>query len=178
MVVTAAILSLQAVQTVRTGLWDINHVYSPGREVAAAVWAYRTDHPHARIDGYGDFAFNIQPWLDGNVFANYHHGDKRMSYVLWDRHEPWMAGSWNEKTHLDFWHTVLADRADLIVASPLNRLGVGGYRADLVPEACAAGYAVRNTFEGTTVWRGMYAGRETLYLLERATKGPCARADA
>jgi hypothetical protein len=86
-----------------------------------------------------------------------------------------MAGSWHESTHSNFWHKVLADKPDLIVASPLNRLGVGGYRADLVPEACAAGYGVRGIFPGTMIWRGMLAGDETLYLFERQTNGPCAR---
>jgi hypothetical protein len=174
-VAMSAILALQSIQTLRTGLWDIDHVFSPGKQTADAVLAYRATHPHARIDGYGDFSFNVQPWMDGNVFANYHHGDKRFSYILWDRQEPWMAGSWHESTHSNFWHKVLADKPDLIVASPLNRLGVGGYRADLVPEACAAGYGVRGIFPGTMIWRGMLAGDETLYLFERQTNGPCAR---
>jgi hypothetical protein len=173
MVIIAVVLGLQAVQTIRTGLWDIEHVYSPGRQAATALIAYRVNHPHARIDGYGDFAFNVQPWLDGNPFGNYHHGDRRMSYVLWDKKEPWMAGAWEVGTHLDFWHKVLADRPDLIVASPLNRLNVGGYRADLVSEACTAGYVVIGAFDGTMVWRGVYGGRETLYLFERRETGAC-----
>jgi len=171
----SVILALQAVETVRTGIWDIGHVFSPGRQAAAALLAFRSEHPHARIDGYGDFAFNIQPWLDGNVFADYHHGAKSMSYVRWDREEPWMAGSWQANTHLAFWHSVLADRPGLIVASPLNRFSVGGYRADLVPEACAAGYGLRAAFGGTIVWRGVPDGDETLYLFEPNDRGPCAR---
>jgi hypothetical protein len=172
----SAILALQSIQALRTGLWDIEHVFSPGKQAAQVVLAYRASHPHARIDGYGDFAFEIQPWMEGNAFANYHGGDQHVSYVRWDRNEPWMAGSWHAATHLNFWHKVLADRPDLIVASPLNRLSIGGYRADLVPQACAAGYGLRAIFPGAMIWRGVPEGDEALYLFERQAVGPCSRA--
>lgn len=171
----AVILSLQAIQTVRTGWWDIGNVYAPGQQTAQALSTWRATHPHGRIFGYGDYVFTVQPWLDGNVFDNYHDGDPRVSYVRWDRHEPWMAGGWQAQTHLNFWHQVLAGRPDLIVASPLNRARVGDTAADLAAQACRAGYAVRSIFPGTMVWRGRPAGDQSLYLFERQTIGPCAR---
>jgi hypothetical protein len=174
----AIILTLQSVQTVRTGLWDIDHVYSPGRPAARLVADWRSAHPRGRIDGYGDFAFEIQPWLPGNPFGNYHHGDPRMSYVRWDRNEPWMAGASNDGTQMDFWHAVLADRPDLIVASPINRNWAHGNRADLAPDACRAGYDVLAALPGTMIWRGRLTEDETLYLFERRTSGPCVVANA
>lgn len=174
----AIILSLQTVQTVQTGLWDIGHVYAPGEQAAQAITAWRADHLHGRIFGYGDYAFGVQPWLPGNLFANYHAGDPHVSYIRWDRREPWMAGAWTTATKMDFWHTVLAGQPDLIVASAVNRNWTGGYRADLVPQACAAGYGLRQVLPAAMVWRGKLAGDQTLYLFERQTQGPCAVARA
>jgi hypothetical protein len=168
------IFALQAVQTVRSGLWDIGHVYAPGRQAAAAITAWRSTHPQGRIFGYGDYAFGVQPWFAGNVFANYHNGDPRMSYVRWDKGEPWMAGAWHMRTRMDFWHRVLAGRPDLIVASQVNRNGLDGTLADLAPDACRAGYGVRAVLPGTMIWRGAMAGNQTLTLFERAQSGPCA----
>ena len=170
----AIILSLQSVQTVRTGLWDVDNVYSPGQPTAALVTKWRNAHPHGRIDGYGDYAFDIQPWMAGNPFANYHGGDPRIAYVRWDRREPWMAGASTDGTQMNFWHTVLAEQPDLIVASPINRNWAHGYRADLVPDACRAGYDVLAQLPGTMIWRGRLSGDRSLYLFERQSVGPCA----
>ena len=172
------ILGLQAVETARSGVWDIGHVYAPGQQAAEVITAWRSAHPQGRIYGYGDYAFTAQPWLDGNAFANYHNGDKHIAYVRWDRHEPWMAGAWHRETRLKFWATVLADRPDLIVASPVNRNGVDAQLADLVPSACLAGYAVRAVLPGTMIWRGAQAGDQTLYVFERGVPGQCALASS
>jgi hypothetical protein len=173
----ATVLTLQTVQTVRTGLWDIGHVYAPGQQAALAVRAWRADHPHGRIYGYGDYAFIVQPWMAGNVFANYHAGAPNLSYVRWDRREPWMAGAWDMPTRMQFWHTVLAAQPDLIVASAVNRNRTDGHMADLPDEACRAGYAVRAVYPGQMIWRGRPAGDQTLYLFERVGSGangqPC-----
>ena len=169
----AMILGLQAIETIRSGLWDIGHVYSPGQQAAREIALWRPAHPQARIFGYGDYAFTAQPWFDGNVYANYHNGDRHLSYVRWDRSEQWMAGAWGAATKLNFWHRVLAERPDLIVASPVNRNGMDGQLADLVPQACHAGYALRATLPGMMIWRGTPAGDQTLFVFERATTGPC-----
>lgn len=170
----AIILGLQTVETVRSGLWDITHVYAPGQQAAKAITAWRQAHPRGRIFGYGDYAFTAQPWFDGNMFANYHDGDQHISYVRWDRHEPWMAGAWDAGSPLQFWHQVLAGHPDLIIASPVNRNGLDGQVADLAPQACQAGYTLRDTIPGTMIWRGAPAGDQTLYLFERTSDGPCA----
>jgi hypothetical protein len=170
----AIVLGLQTTQTLRSGLWDIANVYAPGEQAAQAITAWRAAHPGGRIYGYGDFAFSVQPWLAGNPFANYHQGDPKMSYVRWDRDEPWMAGAWQTGTARLFWQQVLAGKPDLIVASLVNRNWQGGYHADLVPSACRAGYGVRQVLPGTMIWRGKLTEDETLYLFERRSSGPCA----
>jgi hypothetical protein len=153
-------------------------VFSPGQQAAQAIETWRQDHPHGRIFAYGDYAFGAQPWLGGNSFANYHGGDPHISYLRWDRHEPWMAGAWTAATQMDYWHVVLAARPDLIFASPVNRNWARGYRADLVADACRAGYGVRQILPGTMIWRGKPAGDQSLYLFERRTSGPCVGANA
>lgn len=169
------ILSLQTIQALRTGLWDIAEVYSPGQQTAQVIRNWHAAHPHGRIYAYGDYAFGVQPWLDGNTFANYHNGDPRLSYIRWDRHEPWMAGTWTNGTQMQYWHQVLAEAPDLIVASPVNRNWAGGYRANLVPEACRAGYGVLQNLPGALIWRGALTGDQSLIVFERKTHGPCAR---
>ncbi|WP_353226940.1 hypothetical protein [Novosphingobium sp.] len=170
----ALIASLQTVQTVRTGLWDIANVYATGAQAAAAVSTWRAAHPGGRVFGYGDYAFVVQPWLGGNAFANYHGGAPRPSYVRWNMGEPWMAGSWQATSRMDFWQTVLAARPDLIVASPVNRNGSSGHMANLVQDACRAGYGVADHFPGTMVWRGRLSGDQSLYVFARGSQRGCA----
>jgi len=179
----AIILSLQSVQALRSGLWDVASVYSPGQETAQVIKDWRAEHPGGRIFVYGDYAFGVQPWLDGNPFANYHNGDPHISYIRWDRHEPWMAGAWTSGTQMAYWHTMLASAPDpatpdLIVASPVNRNWSAGYRANLVPDACRAGYALLRVLPGTMIWRGTLSGDQSLLVFERQSRGPCAQSPA
>jgi hypothetical protein len=169
------ILSFQTVETAITGWWDIGHPYSSGPQAAKIIAEWRSTHPSGRIYGYGDMVFAIPPWLDGNPFANYHDGDKHVSYLRWDRREPWMKGVSLQRTRLDFWHKVLAAKPDMIVASPVNRNWSLGYEVDLAPSACSAGYALRAVLPGTMIWRGRPASDQRLLFFESATSGPCAR---
>lgn len=170
----AIILGLQTVQTTQSGLWDIAHPYAPGKQAAQAIAQWRSAHPRARIFGYGDLSFDVQPWFSANIFQNYNARDPATSFVRWDRHEPWMAGWKSIATQMDFWHGALAAKPDLIVASPVNHNRNGPLYAALVPEACAAGYQLVQTVPGVMVWRGSQAADQSLYLFERQKHQPCA----
>ena len=163
----AVIFVFQAVQTLQSGWWDIGHSYSPGQPAAKALQDYRERHPRAVIHGYTYKIFEMQPWLAGNPFANYHHGDKSPSYTTWNRHE--LYGQTNSLTD---WQRELAANADLIVASSGLKIAEP---EPLEPLACQMGYGLIQSFPGTVIWRGRPLLDNTIYLFERGAPGNCAR---
>lgn len=156
---------MQGVETLRSGLWDIGQIYSPGQQAAAALVAYRHDHPSARVAAYGLRAFEVQPWLGGNPFSNYHGGARNASYVLWDKHEPWPV-----KTSLTRWQLLLVTKPDLIVAS---RVDFTPKQEQLGPLACRMGYGLGQIFPGSTIWHGVVVLDDTLYFFERGSTTQC-----
>ncbi len=160
-----AICLLQAAETVRAGLWDVKNRYSPGKEAAEALTAYREQHPQSRIVAFGFKAFEVQPWLSGNPFDNYHQRAAHPAYIRWDRHEAWSA-----RVKLPLWQQLLDTKPDLIVASQID---LAARRRDLMPQACRAGYGVRQKFPAALTWRGFVAEDQTLILFERGAAGGC-----
>ncbi len=164
-IVLCGVCLFQGVQTVRSGILDITTNYAPGEAAARTLTVWRAAHPNARIDGFSYKAFEVQPWLAGNPFANYHHGEAHPAYISWIKGEAWPAG-----TNLAHWRRELASGPDLIVAS---RIGLNQLN-DLLPLACRMGYGVRQVFPATMIWRGANVEDETLYLYERGAKGGCS----
>jgi hypothetical protein len=163
-----AVLELmQGVQTVRSGLQDLGGNYSAGRPAAAAVMAWRAAHPGKTIAAFGGQSFEVQPWLPGNVFANYHKAAPDPQYVVWAASETWHALPKPAE-----WQQLLATHPDAVLASqiwlpkPVQR--------DVAGAACRSGYMVNQAFAASMPWRGIPEDN-TLILLERATTGPCAR---
>lgn len=164
-IAVSILLALQVCETITAGLWDRNNVYSPGEAVAQDVANYRKTHPDARIAGLGYKAFDIQPWLPGNIFVNYHGGAPRPSYILWDSSERWTA-----RVTPQTWREMVALRPELIVASPLDpRRG----RMPLEDWACRTGYGLKKKHRGMMIWRGARHENETLLLFERGSRSGC-----
>lgn len=155
----------QGAQALRGGLYDIAEPYSAGRPAAAAVMAWRADHPGKTIAAFGGQAFETQPWLPENVFANYHGGAPHPQFVRWNADETWHA-----LPHPQEWAALLATHPDAVLAADVWL--PGGFKRDLAGSACRAGYVLRQTFPAAMVWRGI-PENNALYLMERATTGPC-----
>ena len=169
-VVVAALALLeiaQGMQTVRSGIYDIGHDYSAGRPAAAAVMAWRSAHPGARIAAYGGQSFETQPWLPYNVYANYHDAAPNPQFVRWNKDETWHA-----LPHPPEWNALLATRPDAVLASVIWL--PKAVKADPAGQGCQAGYVIARSFPAAMLWRGIPINN-TLILYERATKGPCAR---
>jgi hypothetical protein len=164
---TAAVMVvclLQAIETLRSGIWDIENVYSPGSSAASALTAYRRQHPRDHVAAFGFKSFEVQPWLPQNPFDNYHHAAPRPSYVVWLRE------SWSPRVNPANWRRMLERRPNLILASSID-LGGRGY--NLLPQACAAGYGIRQSFPGAMVWRGVAIEDQTLTMFERGSTNGC-----
>lgn len=165
LLVMAGVFLAQGVQTLHSGLMDIAIPYSPGREAAQSLTAWRTAHPQARIDAFNYKSFEVQPWLPGNPYANYHNGAAHPAYVIWTKQEPWPTG-----TNLGHWRRELASGSDLIVA---GRTSIDGGLNNLLPMACGMGYGINRIFPATMIWRGARVEDETLYFYERGSKVGC-----
>lgn len=157
---------LQATETIGAGVWDLRSKYAQGEAAAAIVADYRESHPGARVAGLGYKAFDIQPWLPVNAFANYHGGSARPAYILWDKSE-----DWSTRVNHETLRKISQGRFDLVVASPFDpHDGI----VDLKRWGCKSGYVVRQTLPATMIWRGAKFEDERLMILERGNAG-CAR---
>jgi len=165
MAAVAIICLLQAGQTVRAGLWDRSNVYSPGEAVAQMLETYREQYPQAHIAAFGFKAFEVQPWLQNNLFDNYHHAAPKPAYISWLREE-----RWSPRVNASLWQQLLATRPDLILASSID---LGGRPYDLIPQACRAGYRIYQRFPASMTWRGIVMEDQTLIMFERGTSADC-----
>jgi hypothetical protein len=145
-------------QAITTGLRDLREGYSSAPRAAAAIGDWRQAHPGGRIAALGPWAFAVQPWFPGNIFADYHGGAARPSYLIWSRDEPWQT----TVTPAD-WQRALAANPDLILVS-VARIGPGEWAA--VP--CPDGYRRLMTFSAAPWWRGRPYGGDDLVLVERS----------
>jgi len=155
---------LQAFETLRSGVWDIENVYSPSSAAAKALEVYRRQYPRAQVAAFGFKAFEVQPWMPQNPFDNYHDGAPRPSYIVW------LPKSWSPRVNQSNWQRSLKERPDLILASAID---LGGRRYDLLPQACTAGYGVRQAFPGAMIWRGVAIEDQTLTMFERGRTNGC-----
>lgn len=155
----SAILLIQSVETLRSGIWDINDIYSPGEAAAHDLTAYRNAHPGARIYAHGYKAFELQPWLPANPYANYHHGAGWPAYVTWRKGETWPT-----IPNLQNWQKLLAEKPDMIVAS---RVGRKAELYNLAPVAAQMGYRLDKAYPAGMIWRGAVVEDEALYIFER-----------
>jgi hypothetical protein len=156
----------QGLQTLRTGIHDTGHDYSAGRPAAAAVMAWRSAHPGARIAAFGGQSFETQPWLPYNVYANYHNGAPNPQFVRWNKDETWHA-----LPHPPEWQALLATRPDAVLAAVVWL--PGPVKRDPAGQGCRAGYVIARSFPAAMLWRGIPIDN-TLILYERAKTGPCA----
>ncbi len=167
LIVGLALLEVtQAVQTLRSGVQELNGDYSAGRPAAEAVMAWRANHPGAQIAAFGGQSFEVQPWLPHNVFANYHNGAPDPQFVVWAKKETWHALPRPAE-----WGGLLATHPDAVLAS---RIWLPkAVQRDPAGQACRAGYVINRVFPAAMPWRGILEDN-TLILFERATGGRCA----
>ena len=157
----------QMVQTARTGIWELNHTYSPAGQAARFIDEYHSRQPTAKIAAFGFKTFAMQPYWAGNRFANYNDGASRPGWIDWRKGAPWdpfesEAG----------WKRVLEPKPNLIVASLAE---IRGSTDELLPLACAAGYVETRRFQGTMIWRGAPYEDDTLAIFEPGSSPACAK---
>lgn len=159
----ALIIGVQMVETVSTGIWDLQNIYSPGVYAAGVVHRYRQAHPAARVAGFGFKSFAIQPYFAANQFANYKNAAPKASWVDWSRGAPRApVPDWSD------WQKLLDQRPDLIVSSVVHE-----NPSVLIPSACRAGYVETHRFVGNEMWRGAYYENDTVQIFERGTSPAC-----
>lgn len=159
----ALLAALQGVQSVETGLWDVRHVYSPGRAVAARIAGFRMAHPHARVAVYLYNPFAAVPYFAGDPFDNPpvvldRPAPARPAYAVWS-----LRSAWRPVATPESWRAMLATRPDLIVTGQVP----ASFRAP--------GYSLRAAFAGNWVWRGHPETEDRIYLLERTAPGGAIR---
>jgi hypothetical protein len=158
---------LQGIQTVHSGLMDLGGDYSAGRPAAAALTQWRAAHPGKTVAAFGGQSFEVQAWLPGNPFANYHQGAPDPQFVVWSTRE-----SWHALPNPREWAQLLATRPDAVLASQVWL--PKAVQRDPAGQACAAGYVLNRIFPAMMPWRGIPEDN-SLLLFERATTGPCRR---
>jgi len=158
---------MQGMQTVHSGMEDLANDYSAGRPAAIALTQWRAAHPGKTVAAFGGQSFEVQPWLPGNPFSNYHNGAPNPQFVVWSTHETWHA-----LPKPDEWAKLLASRPDAVLASHvwLHK----AVQRDPAGQACRAGYVLTREFPAWMPWRGI-PEENSLLLFERATSGACAR---
>ena len=166
LVIALALLELaQGIQTVSTGLQDVTGDYSAGRRAAAAITAWKIAHPGQGVAAFGGQSFEVQPWLPGNPYSNYHQGAPNPQFVVWTTAETWHALPAPRE-----WGELLKTRPAAILASkiwlpkPVQR--------DAERQICRAGYRTVQVVPASMAWRGIPEDN-TLMLLERADNGAC-----
>ncbi len=159
----AFVALVQVPETLLSGLRERTMTYAPGHEAARLVTAYRKAHPDAQIAIMGCASFALQPWLEGNPFANYHGGKAHPAYLTWSAKDDYRpldpARTWRE---------LKVSRPPAIVSDLTMMQGRDLPR--LRKTACAAGYTPTKLMLGTMIWRGYDYGDESIVLLERK---PC-----
>jgi len=161
---------MQGMQTLHSGIEDIDGSYSAGKPAADAIMAWRDGHPQGRIAAFGMQSFETQPWLPRNVFVNYHGGTPKPQYANWAASEPWHVLPRPAE-----WSQLLATRPDLVLAA--HNWLPADMKQDPDRAACRAGYSVAQTFAAGMIWRGVVIDNP-LILFARATSGPCAKPDS
>ncbi|WP_176590844.1 hypothetical protein [Sphingobium sp. EM0848] len=164
----AIICAWQGAQSIRTGLWDIGHIFSPGREAAKVIANYRATHPDGRIAAYGFKVFSAQPWLHANPFFNYHEGAPKPAYLSWKKSEPWKPFGDSRE-----WSAIFRSHPDLIVASTSLQ---NGRRDQLMAHACQAGYGISQILPGAMMWRGRLVQDDTIMILTKRSGSGCVGA--
>lgn len=161
LVSTGALLALSTIETGLSGMRDVRTSYDGAPAAARAIAELRRAHPDAVIAGAGFKAMAIQPYADGNVFANYANGAPSPSYVSWASDAPWRPGA-----TLEVARAALASHPDALLIStfPETPDELAGFEH----EARAAGMRVRARFAGTLIWRGHPDQDDGLVLFERA----------
>lgn len=163
----ALVAAVHVVEGAMSGYWDIGHTYSPAKTVAAELQRRQAADPDIKIAAFGFRAFEVQPYLPGNPYANYNAGAAFPQYVEWHSGQPWRS-ELSEKA----WSKALAGDPDLIVAS-LTRFR--GRTRWLDARGCRAGYRAVKIFPAVTIWRGGFYEDASLALYARAPTGACPR---
>ena len=156
----------QGMQTLRSGVQDVAGAYSAGQPAAQGVMAWHAAHPGARIAAFGGQAFETQPWLPYNVFANYHGGAPHPQFVRWNKDETWHALPRPRE-----WADLLTTRPDAVLAAHIWL--PKAIQRDPAGQACRLGYVMGPVYPAAMQWRGIPINN-TLILFERATSGPCS----
>lgn len=160
LVSTGALLALSTIETGLSGARDARTPYDGAPAAAHAIAEIRRAHPDAVIEGAGFKAMAIQPFFDGNVFANYANGAPSPSYVSWARDAPWRPGA-----TLEVARAALASHPDALLISTFPE--TPDELAAFEREARRAGLRVRARFDGTLIWRGHPDQDDGLVLFER-----------
>jgi hypothetical protein len=161
-----AVLIPQAIEGARTSSNEIHHAFSAGPEVATDVATWRRQHPAGRIAAFGFSVFAVQPWFSANIFANYHGGAGRPSYVQWNRDEPWKATIGDAD-----WRQMIAHKPDMVILT-LAAL-TDQRKASFGRSACGAGPVSVRTYPASALWKGYVLAEDTFVTL-RCTDGPAA----
>ncbi len=155
----ATILCLmQAAQAARSAAWDIDKPYSAAASAAPAVARWRNENPSGKIAAVGFKAFALQPYFPANIFANYHGGAARPSYMEW-------TAVWRKYVPEEDGSITPPIGNDLLVVSHFSvlksQLGLE------ITDSCGASYRRIGFFPGANLWRGYVVEDDSISLYAR-----------
>jgi hypothetical protein len=162
-VLMTAVLGVQAIQGVLTGLWDYRHDFTAAPRVADTIARWRAGHPGGRIVAVGYKPFEAQPYFSSNLFANYHDGRPKPAYAQWDRHE---AYRYTYGRQIQSFDSALRAHGDLLLTQ-LDGM-TPAILVECLDHARQSGYRPVRFYPAYRVWRSHREGSESILMFERS----------
>lgn len=145
----AIVTAVQATEAVNSGLWDIKHAYTGSAQAARKIADFLSEHPHARVAATGFQTIEVQPYFDHNIFANFHDGNPRSTFLTWRSNDSRIF------TTLPEAYAAVATKYDILLMSTFN---VSGSDLSRFEDAAAKnGYRIFETCRGNRIWKGYTA---------------------
>jgi hypothetical protein len=149
MISLAIVTAVQAIEGMHSGLWDIKHAYTGSAKAAQNIADVLSNHPHTRVAAAGFQTIEVQPYFAHNVFANFHDGNPRSTFLTWKRSD------WRIFATLPEAYAAITAKYDLLLMSTFSV-----HHKDLTQFEAAAtkdGYRILSTSPGNRIWKGYNA---------------------
>jgi hypothetical protein len=157
------VTAVQATEAVRSGLWDIGHAYTGSAQAAQKIADVLSKHPHARVAAAGFQTIEVQPYFAHNIFANFHGGNPRPTFLTWKQSD------WRIFTTLPEAYAAITSKYDLLLMSTFNVNHNDLARFE--DSSAKSGYRILSTCPGNRTWKGYTAkgDAESFILLGAST---------
>lgn len=143
------VMGVQATEAMNSGLWDIKHAYTGSAQAAQSIAGVLSEHPHARVAAAGFQTIEVQPYFAHNIFANFHDGNPRATFLTWKKSD------WRIFTTLPEAYAAITAKYDLLLMSAFNVSHSDVARFE--DAAAKSDYRTLESCPGNRVWKGYTA---------------------